>query len=79
MMIIKIDAWQNYNLTCQLLKGTEVVLEDVTQTRMDTKFIMATGSTIVSSTSTFKAQCQGNGSTVVTDAQIIAIRVDTIN
>ena len=80
MMLVKIDTASNYNLTCQLLKGSEVIMEDLTQTQY-TRFIVSTGSTTVASTSTLKVQCQAsaNASSLVVDAQVTAIRVDTIN
>ena len=82
MMIVKIDTGSNYNLTCQLVKDATVILEDLTQTQY-TRFIVKSGSTTVASTSTFKVQCQsGSGSPVsslVVDAQLTAIKVDTVN
>jgi hypothetical protein len=79
-MIVKIDTGSNYNLTCQLVKDATVVLEDLTQTQY-TRFIVKSGSTTVASASTFKVQCQAssNVSSLVVDAQLTAIKVDTVN
>ena len=79
-MIVKIDTGSNYNLTCQLVKNATVILEDLTQTQF-TRFIVKSGTTTVASTSTFKVQCQANSSvsSLVVDAQLTAIKVDTVN
>ena len=79
-MIVKIDTTSNYTLTCQLVKDATVVLEDVTKTQYIT-FIVKSGSTTVTSASTFKVQCQAssNVSSLVVDAQLTAIKVDTVN
>ena len=79
-MIVKIDTTSNYTLTCQLVKDATVVLEDVTKTQYIT-FIVKSGSTTVASTSTFKVQCRANTfvSSLVVDAQLTAIQVDTVN
>ena len=79
-MIVKIDTESNYNLTCQLVQDATVVLEDLTKTQY-TRFIVKSGSTTAASTSTFKVQCQANSSvaSLVVDAQLTAIKVDTVN
>jgi len=79
-MIVKIDTGSNYNLTCQLVKDATVILEDLTQTQY-TRFIVKSGSTTVALTSTFKVQCQAssNVASLVVDAQLTAIKVDTVN